>query len=314
MKRAIAVSVLVAAALLLAVLLRDRLTEPERSTADLQVARREGHSAQGTAAKGPLPTASATASLRPIDAGARALDAGTKIGGNPALFGSVVALRNSFALGEALSKNAAAADAYVDKLCDEASKLREKPALREPSRHERERFALALRRGDLPAASAEVRHLADLIRSQQLLISELVAILIYKNDARARAVAASAGADLSGWDALDVDQLDRQRSATFASMYFTYPGVDAETVKKAADCMPSPCSALIEGASANRSFGSFGTADNLQLVRELSAARGCEPALLDLVVGARELPAGEAVEMAAKDLDGQIAKYLGGAR
>jgi hypothetical protein len=173
------------------------------------------------------------------------------------------------------------------------------------------RYALGLRRGDAPAAAAEVRHLAELIRSQRLLISEMVSIWLLKADVRAREAAAASGADLAGWDPLDPAQLDRQRRGSFASMYFTYPGVREETLRKASGCMPAPCSALIEGVVAARSFGSFASRDNLPLIRELYASNGCEPALLERIGAARELDPGEALELAADDLPAQIAKHLG---
>lgn len=367
----------------------------------------DGPTTRGTVAT----AASVLADRRAIAPRVGEADAGVRVA-NPALFGGVVAFRNSFAIGETLNRNAAAAEAYLGKLCEETDRLREQPAMREPSTRAQDaaqfmaplmdyekpldeppgrlhlpdelrqrireygpdwltritdrdlagldfawlralaqfdhwtvlsagrlrdvkadnafqfpipnyssvivwaklRAALALRHGDLAASSAEVRHLADLIRSQQFLLSEMVAIQIYKDDARARLVAAEAGADVSGWDALDVAQLDRQRAATFASIYFTYPGVEADTVRRAMDCMPSPCSALIEGAAANRSLGSFGATDNLQVVRDLSSARGCEQALFDRVVAARQLSAGEAAEIASSELDGRIEKFLGAPR
>src|SRR5438552_18980362 len=81
------------------------------------------------------------------------------------------------------------------------------------------RFALARRRGDHAQASAEVRHMADLIRTQNILIAEAVAVAIYKIDAGARQGAINAGADVAGWTAPDTDALDGDRKTAFASMY-----------------------------------------------------------------------------------------------
>ncbi|HEX4384323.1 MAG TPA: hypothetical protein VH083_15285, partial [Myxococcales bacterium] len=94
------------------------------------------------------------------------------------------------------------------------------------------RYGLAIRRGDAAAASVEVRHLADLIRTQSYLISEMVAVVLYRMDAPARAAAASAGQDVSGWTAPDLDDLQKTRELEFAAMYFGYPGVDPGVVRK----------------------------------------------------------------------------------
>src|SRR5712692_5285667 len=214
--------------------------------------------------------------------------------GNPALFGKLVSLGQSFSLAEALSKNAAAAERHLEKLCEETRKLRSKPALPESPSRDRDaaefmaplidyekplddppgllhlpeelskrvagygsdwplriderdfgsldftwmaqlrqfdhwtvlafgrlrdvpadnimrdpipnylslllwsklRLAMALRRGDAAAASSDVRHLADLIRSQDILIAEMIALALYRIDAHARTFAAAAGTGL----------------------------------------------------------------------------------------------------------------------
>lgn len=173
------------------------------------------------------------------------------------------------------------------------------------------RYAAGLRRGDLPAASAEVRHLADLVRSQRILIAEMVAVALYRLDARAREIAAASGADLSTWPAVDPAQLDRQRRLGFASMYFTYPGVSPETLRKAVRCMSAPCSALVEGVGAHRAFGAYGMTDNLALLAQLAQEQGCESAVFERVRNSREVPAGEALEALSSEVDRQLPKLLG---
>ena len=172
------------------------------------------------------------------------------------------------------------------------------------------RYALALRRGDVLAASTEVRHLAELIRTQGILISEMIAVVLARLDLRGREAAFRAGLDVSAWAAPDNDQLDRHRRMAFASMYFTYPGVPPEVLRKAVGCMPSPCSALLEGAGANRAFGAFGTVDNFEVVDELAKAHGCEPAVLARVHQSVELPAGDALRALADDLDRRIPDFF----
>jgi hypothetical protein len=176
------------------------------------------------------------------------------------------------------------------------------------------RLAAAYRRGDLAQASAEVRHLADLTRSQDILIADMVAVAMVRLDARAREVAVAKDLDTAGWPEADPDQLDRHRRIALASLYFTYPGVKPETVRKAASCMPSPCSALLEGAGANRTFGPYGGVDNLDLVSDLAREHGCESATLDRVRRTKELTASEALTSGADDLAQQIPKFFDGLR
>jgi hypothetical protein len=324
------------------------------------------------------------------------------------VFGGVDTLVQAFALGDALSKNASNADAYVDRLCAASSSLRDRPVLRDSYRRDRDaaafmaplidyekplddppgrlhlpdelrqrinsygsewpmritdrdliglefswmaalgqfdhwtllgagrlrdvppgnifrdpipnyvslmlwsklRFGLGLRRGDLTSASAEVRHLADLVRSQGILLAEMIAVAIYKLDARARELVAAADVDVAGWGDLEVDQLERYRRTTYASIFFTFPGVSHDTVKKALDCMLSPCVALTEGAGANRSLGAYAATNNLPLLREIAGEYDCEEALIARAADGQEMSAGEALEAAARDLESQIPKHL----
>ncbi len=157
------------------------------------------------------------------------------------------------------------------------------------------RYAIALRRGDVLQASGEVRHLADLIRSQGILVAEFSAVLVYRLDASARDTAAERGLDVSAWPATDPEQLDRHRRMAFASLYFNYPGVRPDTVRKAVACMPAPCSALVEGAGANGAFGAFGATDNRALLKKLATENGCEAAAFEYFSHNQEIPAGDAL-------------------
>ncbi len=155
-----------------------------------------------------------------------------------------------------------------------------------------------------------MRHLADLMRTQNLLLAEAVAVAIYRIDDAARDAAFAAGADISDWPALDRGLLDAQRHVAFASMYFAYPGVKPETLRRAMRCVPLPCVALLEGIGANRAFGSYAS-DNLSLVTGLAAENGCEKAFIDLAAGTRPLPASDAMQRLVIDVDGQIPRLLG---
>ncbi len=77
------------------------------------------------------------------------------------------------------------------------------------------------------------------------------------------------------------------------------------------NCTPAPCTALLEGAVANRAYGTYGTTDNESLIRELSLSRGCDPALMEWVLASKEVAAGDALEAVGEDLDGKIPKFLG---
>lgn len=365
--------------------------------------------ATGASASAKVPAAPERATGAPAAAEPAKPAATPAAGDQPALFGKLVGMGQGLALSEALAKNAANADAYVDKLCDEARKLREHPALPQHDERNRDaanfmeplidyekplddppgrlrlpearrerlasygtewpakltladlagldfgwmtealqydhwtlltagrlrvlpvqgntfndpipnylslmqwsklRLGLGLRRGDVLAASKEVRHLADLIRTQHILIAEMIAVAVYGVDAHARRAAVAAGQDVSAWPVVDDDQRLRHRRATFGSMYFAYPGVSPATVRRAVACMPSPCPALLEGASANRAFGAFASVDNFALVGELARERGCESAVLERIALSKQVSAAEALEQVADDLDQQIPKYF----
>jgi hypothetical protein len=162
------------------------------------------------------------------------------------------------------------------------------------------RYAVALRRHDGAAASTEVRHLADLVRTQSTMLAEMIAVALYRLDSRACEAFVATRQDVCGSRQPDLDQMERYRRSTFASIYFAYPGVAPATVRRAASCMPSPCPALIEAAAGNRAFGAFATPDNLPLTIELTRSFGCDGALLDRAAHGRRMPAAEAAKALAE--------------
>lgn len=83
------------------------------------------------------------------------------------------------------------------------------------------RYALALRKGDLAQASSEVLHLANVIRAQALLIGDMIAVALLRQDAHMRASVLASGGDVSSWPAPDVNELQSYRQLDFASIYFT---------------------------------------------------------------------------------------------
>lgn len=98
----------------------------------------------------------------------------------------------------------------------------------------------------------------------------------------------------------------------FASMYFTYPGVSEATLRRAAACMTAPCAALLEGLGAARSFGAYAGTNNRAALEELFASRRCEAGMRDRAARGRELPAGQALDALADELEHEIPKLFDG--
>jgi hypothetical protein len=138
----------------------------------------------------------------------------------------------------------------------------------------------------------------------------MIAVAFRKIEAAARGRAMMAGYDVSSWPPADVQQLDLVRPLSFSGMYFTYPGVSQETLRRAVSCMSSPCTALAEGVGANRSFGAYAASDNLALVVQLAQERGCERELFDRSAKSAEISASEALENAGVDLGAELPRFL----
>jgi hypothetical protein len=162
------------------------------------------------------------------------------------------------------------------------------------------RYALAVRRGDLPAAMIDVRHLADLIRSQGILIAEASALSVYGLEAQVHAPGA-----------IDPDELSRRKDLAFAAIDFANPGVDPAVVRKAMECSKAPCTAIAEAVAMNRSLAAAAGSDNLALLNELAEARACDGELLGRLKGSREYPTAQALGELADDLPQAIPKRLG---
>src|SRR5947209_4756805 len=73
-----------------------------------------------------------------LDAGIASSAVGGADGGVGSLFGPLVAIGQGQAFADALQKNAANADAYVDTLCSEGNKLRTQSPIRPPRNRERD--------------------------------------------------------------------------------------------------------------------------------------------------------------------------------
>jgi hypothetical protein len=166
------------------------------------------------------------------------------------------------------------------------------------------RYALGLAGGDVAQASREVLHLAELIRGQGLLVSELSAVQLYRIDGEARAAATQMGLDVSGWTPLDPALRVDWRDMANAGRLFTLPDVSPDVVRKALDCMPSPCPAIVEGVSMGKALSVYGETDNVPLLLQLGAEHGCESELLSRLGAAETASPYEALDVLHEDLAG----------
>jgi hypothetical protein len=139
------------------------------------------------------------------------------------------------------------------------------------------RFAYALELGGLAEASADVRHLAHLVHTQGVLITELIALMILKVEREAYDVA---GGEIAGVEPYRVEELDRLRKLTRYSGSFFYPGVDPAVLKKALDCAPSPCPLLFEGSWLDAHVGELAGENTGLDIIEVYGAAGCDTSLL----------------------------------
>jgi hypothetical protein len=139
------------------------------------------------------------------------------------------------------------------------------------------RLAVGLRHGDLATAAAEVRHLADLIHGQGILLADMVAVMLLRHE---RAAYDAAGGNIPGMDPLTTEELDRLKAMYRRADGFFYPGVDPEVMKKAAACAVNACSAMHEGAWVDAAVGEFAAENTSQVLDRLITERGCDSALM----------------------------------
>jgi hypothetical protein len=145
---------------------------------------------------------------------------------------------------------------------------------------------------DLPRASLEVRHLADLIASTGTLIGEMIRAAMYGIE---RGVWESAG--LAPPDPPPTaDDVLRIRYSSFAAVYFVYPGVSRAVREKALACTPARCSTVNEGLGAAASLRTIEptAVDDLDWLR---SQPGCEHELAERI--ARGPPAAPALVLGA---------------
>ncbi|MEW5741203.1 MAG: hypothetical protein AB1938_19930 [Myxococcota bacterium] len=136
------------------------------------------------------------------------------------------------------------------------------------------RLLKGLHEGDLPRASEEVRHLADLCASSGTLVGEMIRAGMYGIERETWT-----GAGLTPVEPLPTaEEVQRFRFAGRAAPYFLFPGVRPEVRRKALECMPLRCAALNEAIGAAAALrGVTPSAD--EAIGWLSGQQPCEPAL-----------------------------------
>jgi hypothetical protein len=111
------------------------------------------------------------------------------------------------------------------------------------------RLIKGAREGDLPRASLEVQHLAELCASTQTLIGQMIRSAMF-------------GSERTFYERLGVlvpaslpntEQTQAYRRAAFAGMYFLLPGVPKRVREKAVTCSAARCTALNEALSMTSS-------------------------------------------------------------
>jgi hypothetical protein len=139
------------------------------------------------------------------------------------------------------------------------------------------RLAAGLRHGDLPTAAAEVRHLADLIHGQGVLLADMVAVMLLRHE---RAAYDAAGGAVLGMDPLTTAELDRLKAMYRRADGFFFPGVDPKVMQKAAACAVNACSGMHEGEWADAAFGEFVPERTSSRLRTLMNERRCDSAIM----------------------------------
>jgi hypothetical protein len=111
------------------------------------------------------------------------------------------------------------------------------------------RLVQALGQGDTAPALGQVRHLANIVASNGIIIAQIQAARLISLE---QPFLAATGADPSpgpNADVLDSEWLKRFRDLSLAGAEFAFPGVDDAVFKKAMTCVPSPCATISEAIS-----------------------------------------------------------------
>jgi hypothetical protein len=113
------------------------------------------------------------------------------------------------------------------------------------------RLVQALQQGDTAAALAQVRHLANIVASNGILIAQIQAARLISLEQPFLAATARPEDPPPDSNApvLDSAWLKRFRDLSLAGAEFALPGVDDAVFKKAMACVPDPCATISEAIS-----------------------------------------------------------------
>lgn len=145
------------------------------------------------------------------------------------------------------------------------------------------RWAQALARGDVTVAASELRHLAALIRSHQILLAEMVSIQFLVIEREAYDAALRRGLDVSGWQPADEAEVQNRRRLTRVEASFLFPGVDPAVMRQALSCAPAPCVALGEAAWVHVTIGAFSPDDSGAAFWSLADGAECDHDLINSI-------------------------------
>lgn len=157
------------------------------------------------------------------------------------------------------------------------------------------RFARAFRFGDFLEASREVRHLANLLSTQNVVLAQVIAAVLLKVEERAFLVATRRGLSVPGWaPAGTAEDLDRLRRIDRVSYAFFLPGVSEKVMARALDCAPARCTAITEGAWSHATVGELSSEDTREGFGRIVEDSGCQGPLLAKIREGQKLSLHEA--------------------
>lgn len=141
------------------------------------------------------------------------------------------------------------------------------------------RLAAGLANGDVGQASKEVRHLASLVHSQDILLAQMFSLSLIGVDQNARRAAESRGIDVTGWPSVREEDRATASGLIISGYGFLVPKVPPELQRKAIECSNAPCAGIVEAIALHAALGGFvsGSADSLS---DAAKRHGCDLALV----------------------------------
>jgi hypothetical protein len=145
------------------------------------------------------------------------------------------------------------------------------------------RIARAARIGDFAATSADIHQLVALLRTTQTVVGDMVSVQLLNIE---RVGFSAEGARVPDGLAVAEDDTDLERRVGRSAMYFFFPGVSPEVMKKASGCNKRfRCAPLLEGLGARVTS----LADDNAPVLSMIEAAGCSPSQMQWIRNAKPL-------------------------